>query len=278
MQNEAIKLPWLKPGQAFPQPEQAWGPDAQAPGLLAAGGSLTVPSLQTAYAQGIFPWYSAGQPILWWAPNPRMVLPVAHFKLHRSLRKTIVRFCNTPGCQVRLNTAFAQVMQACAVSPRGAGARLDASNEPNEQPARKIAEEAQNHTWIQPEMIAAYTALHQAGLAHSVETWVNGRLVGGLYLVNLGRMVFGESMFSRQTDASKIALAALVAFCRVHQMPLIDCQQNTRHLHSFGAGEIARESFMAQVKYLANLSAHHWKAGPMEPLYWQKILGAAKSA
>ena len=127
-------------------------------------------------------------------------------------------------------------------------------------------------------MVAAYEALHQVGFAHSIETWVHGRLVGGLYCVAIGHAVFGESMFSRETDASKIALAGLVAFCRVHQMPLIDCQQNTRHLHSFGAGEIARESFMAQVKYLANLSAHHWKAGPMEPLYWQKILGAAESA
>lgn len=264
MKNKALKLPWLKPRQAFPPPEQAWGVGSEAPGLLAAGGSLDVESLQNAYAQGIFPWFSAGQPILWWAPNPRMVLPVAHFRLHRSLRKTIVRFCNAPGCEVRLDTAFAQVIGACAASPREPGERLA----PPESP-----QAAASRTWIQPEMITAYTALHQAGLAHSVETWVHGQLVGGLYLVNLGCMVFGESMFSHQTDASKIALAALVAFCRVQQIPLIDCQQNTRHLGSFGAAEIPREAFMAQVQELVKKPAPQWKTGALEPLYWQKILG-----
>ena len=270
MQNKALKLPWIKPGQAFPAPALAWGPDSDAPGLLAAGGSLSVKSLQNAYAQGIFPWFSAGQPVLWWAPSPRMVLPVAHFKLHRSLRKTIARFCNTPGCEVRLDTAFARVIAACASSPREPGERLAPPKTP---------EAANSATWIQPEMITAYNALHQAGLAHSVETWVHGQLVGGLYLVNLGRMVFGESMFSHQADASKIALAALVAFCRVQHMPLIDCQQNTRHLRSLGASEIPREAFMAQVKALLQSDplanpAPQWSAGPMEPLYWQKILGS----
>ncbi|MES2958737.1 MAG: leucyl/phenylalanyl-tRNA--protein transferase [Pseudomonadota bacterium] len=197
------------------------GATSEAPGLLAAGGRLTLSRLEAAYRNGIFPWYSEGQPVLWWAPDPRMVLPVVEFKLSRSLRKTLTRFLRTPGCEVRFDSAFDRVITACAATPR------------NGQPG----------TWILPPLQRAYAAWHRAGAVHSVETWVDDALVGGLYGVGIGRMFFGESMFSHASDASKIALAALVAFCHGHGIELIDCQQNTGHLASLGAREISRTDF-----------------------------------
>ena len=244
---------WLAPGEPLPPSEQAWGADSPAPGLLAAGGSLDTDSLQSAYAQGAFPWFSDGQPILWWAPDPRMVLQVGAFRLHRSLRKTLERFRTQTGCEVRMDTAFSQVIRACASAPR----------------------EGQSGTWIVPAMIQAYEALHAAGHAHSVETWVDGRLVGGLYAVNLGRMVFGESMFARQTDASKIALAALVALCRHQGAPWIDCQQNTAHLASLGAREMPRPAFLAGVRAAIAQPALAWQ---FEPVYWNAVLPTQASA
>ncbi|WP_088280957.1 leucyl/phenylalanyl-tRNA--protein transferase [Ideonella sp. A 288] len=220
---------WIDDHQPLPPTHLALGHDSDAPGLLAAGARVTVARLREAYAIGVFPWYSPGQPPLWWSPDPRMVLPVAEFKLSVSLRKTLRRFLRTPGCEIRIDHAFTEVMRACATAPR----------------------EGQDGTWIVPEIIEAYSAWHRsrhpAGHPHSIETWVDGHLVGGLYGVNLGRMFFGESMFARRTDASKIALAALVAFCRAHDIALIDCQQATRHLASFGAREIPRPVFEAHV-------------------------------
>lgn len=216
---------WIDDPTPLPPTHLAMGPDSDAPGLLAVGPAVTVARLDEAYAMGVFPWYSPDQPPLWWSPDPRMVLPVAEFRLSHTLRKTLRRFTRDPRCEVRFDSAFASVMQACATAPR----------------------EGQNGTWIVPEIIAAYTAWHRAGRAHSVETWVDGELVGGLYGVGLGRMVFGESMFARRTDASKIALCALVAWCRAHQVPLIDCQQHTKHLASFGAREIPRSEFESHV-------------------------------
>jgi leucyl/phenylalanyl-tRNA--protein transferase len=154
-----------------------------------------------------------------------MVLPVAGFRVSHTLKKALRRFARTPGHEVRFDSDLRRVMETCAQTPR----------------------EGQNGTWIVPEIIEAYTAWHHAGRAHSVETWVDGELVGGLYCVGLGRMVFGESMFARRTDASKIALCALVAWCRAQQVPLIDCQQHTRHLASFGAREIARREFETHI-------------------------------
>ncbi len=220
-------IPWLAPDSLdFPPVSQALGPDSEAPGLLAAGGDLSPERLKAAYAQGIFPWYGRGQPILWWSPDPRMVLQTRHFKLSRSLRKTLQRFRQTPGCEIRVDSATAEVLRACASSPR----------------------EGQSGTWILPEMQAAYLELARLGVVHSIETWMDGELVGGLYGVNLGRMFFGESMFMRRTDASKIALAALVCLCRRHDIPWIDCQQNTRHLASLGAFELPREAFEAHLQ------------------------------
>ncbi len=236
------RLPWLEPGADFPPVDQAWGPFDPAPGLLAGGGDLTVSTLKIAYSQGIFPWYSDGQPILWWSPEPRMALPVDEFKLHRSLRKTLQAFLQTPGCEVRIDHDFAAVIAACASTPR----------------------DGQGGTWILPQMQAAYTALHQAGFAHSLETWVNGKLVGGLYCTALGGVVFGESMFAHATNASKIALAALVALCRGQGVTLIDCQQNTSHLASLGAKEIPREDFCAHVAREASKKPRDWQAKSVE--------------
>jgi len=246
MDSRPPPLPWLDPGDDFPPVTQAWGPTTEAPGLLAAGGRLDVPTLLRAYASGIFPWFSKGQPILWWSPDPRMVLDTTRFRLHRSLRKVLQKFRVTPGCEIRIDTAFEQVIRACSASPR----------------------EGQSGTWIVPAMVDAYCALHRAGHAHSVETWINGQLVGGLYCVALGQAVFGESMFTRRTDASKIALAALVCFCRQHGIRLIDCQQNTRHLASLGAQEMPRADFLAAVVQARQLPPPVWH---FEPLYWSQL-------
>ncbi|WKB55240.1 leucyl/phenylalanyl-tRNA--protein transferase [Eleftheria terrae] len=195
-------------------------------GLVAASGEVNVQRLRGAYAKGVFPWYSQGQPVLWWSPDPRTVLHVEEFRLHRSLRKTLQHFLDAPGCEIRVDTAFDQVICACASTPR----------------------EGQDGTWIVPEMLEAYRAWHRAGQVHSIETWIDGQLAGGLYGVSLGRMFFGESMFSHRTDASKIALAALVGLCRQRGVEMIDCQQRTAHLVSLGAREIPRRDFLAHVR------------------------------
>lgn len=243
-------LPWLEPGQAFPSVDTAWGDNDPAPGLLAAGGALDVPTLTNAYTQGIFPWFSLGQPVLWWSPEPRMVLPTAGFRLHPSLRKRIQSLLRQGRLEVRMDHGFAAVIEACAQVPRP----------------------GQNGTWIVPDMVAAYRQLHAHGLAHSVETWWDGELAGGLYCVNLGRMVFGESMFSHRSDASKIALAALVAFCRACGIPLIDCQQNTAHLASLGAHEIARGAFGQHLAGTTGAPAPVWR---FESVYWQQLFPAS---
>lgn len=241
------ELPWLEPGDAFPPPSRAWDQAQPAPGLLAAGGSLDVDSLRRAYSAGIFPWFSQGQPILWWSTDPRMVLFTAEFRLHRSLRKTLAKFIADPRCELRVDTAFSEVIRACSASER----------------------EGQSGTWIVPAMVRAYEDFHRAGFAHSVETWIGGQLVGGLYCVAVGGAVFGESMFTRVPDASKVALAGLVALGRRQGVDVIDCQQNTRHLASLGAREIAREDFVAQV---AQNTAKPPVAWHFEPVYWNELL------
>lgn len=241
------QLPWLEPEDPLPHPSDAWGPHDPAPGLLAAGGALSVSTLCAAYAQGTFPWYGPGQPILWWAPDPRMVLPVSEFRLHRSLRKTLQAFRNRPDCEIRVDSAFHDVITACATKER----------------------DGQAGTWIVPEMVDAYEALHRAGYAHSIETWINGKLVGGLYCVALGRAVYGESMFAHATDASKIALSALVCLCRRHGIQIIDCQQNTQHLASLGGREISRAQFLTEVDRARKQHAPLWT---FEPVYWNELL------
>jgi leucyl/phenylalanyl-tRNA--protein transferase len=247
MKKKPRPLLWLDAGEDFPPVSMAWGQHDPVPGLLAAGSKLDVATLVQAYSQGIFPWYSEGQPTLWWSPNPRMVLQTQRFKLHRSLRKTLQHFLSNPACEVRFDTAFVDVINACASKPR----------------------DGQPGTWILPEMIAAYCALHAAGHAHSVEAWVGDELVGGLYCVNLGGMVFGESMFAHVTDASKIALCALVAFCRAQDVTMIDCQQKTGHLASLGAQEISRDEFTAHVTQVMTRPAPTWQ---FEPVYWHELM------
>lgn len=247
MPSRPPPLPWLDPGQDFPPATEAWGENSPAPGLLAAGGQLDVSTLRRAYSRGIFPWFSESQPTLWWSPDPRLVLDVSEFRVHRSFRKALQRFNKTAPCEIRIDSAFDQVIRACSESPR----------------------EGQTGTWIVPEMIAAYAELHRAGFAHSVETWINGKLVGGLYCVALGKSVFGESMFARTTDASKIALAALVCFCRHHGIRQIDCQQNTGHLVSLGAREISRDLFVHRVAAGLGQPAPHWQ---FDSVYWRELL------
>lgn len=246
-------LTWLDPEDPFPPVENSWDQDSAAPGLLAAGATLEVWRLKAAYANGIFPWFSQGQPNLWWSPDPRMVLHVDEFKLHRSLRKTIQRFRSLPSCEVRIDSDFGAVINACSQSPRS----------------------GQNGTWIVPSMIKAYKALHRAGTAHSIETWVDGQLVGGLYCIGIGHAVFGESMFARATDASKIALAALVGLCRAQGVTMIDCQQNTAHLASLGAREISRAEFLQTVMKTREADELDWS---FKPVYWDSLLSSSSSA
>jgi len=201
-------IPWLDSGDPFPEVERAL---AEPNGLLAAGADLSLPRLLEAYRNGIFPWFSHDQPILWWSPDPRMVLFPTELKISRSLARTVrsTRF------EVRADTAFDAVIKGCRQPRRG-----------------------ESGTWITEEMAEAYGTLHRAGFAHSVETWLDGKLVGGLYGVALGRAFFGESMFARVSDASKVALVALARQLQHWEFGLIDCQMNTAHLASMGAREI----------------------------------------
>ncbi len=215
-------IPWLDASTDFPPADRAL---REPNGLLAAGGDLSVPRLLNAYRHGIFPWFNADDPLLWWSPDPRMVLVPGGFRISHSLRKTL----HQQPFEVRFDTAFENVMRACA-APR----------------------DGQAGSWIHDEMIAAYCALHALGHAHSVECWQGGQLVGGLYGVAIGRMFYGESMFSRVSDASKVALAHLARQLERWDFGLIDCQMNTPHLASLGAREIPRTDFLARVQELVH--------------------------
>lgn len=211
---------------AFPPVERA----LQEPnGLLATGGDLSVARLLDAYRHGIFPWFNPGDPILWWAPDPRMVLFPDEVRVSRSLAKRM----RQGGFEIRTDTAFVEVMQACA--------------------APRSREAGHTGTWIAPAMVAAYTRLHQQGYAHSVEVWEHGALVGGLYGVAIGRMFYGESMFSRMPDASKIALVHLCRQLQRWGFGMIDCQMETAHLASMGARPIARSIFCTKLTGLIDL-------------------------
>ena len=213
----------INPDQKFPDIETALSePD----GLLAAGGCLSSQRLINAYKQGIFPWYSPGEPILWWSPNPRLVLFPEKLKASRSLQKTIRKKMFS----ISYDQNFAQVMQYCA-APR--------------------ADEM--GTWITEEMYQAYTTLHQQGLAHSFEAWLDGELVGGLYGIAIGQVFFGESMFHRKTNASKVAFYHLVTQLSSWGYQLIDCQIHTNHLISLGAEEINRMDFSSLLKQYCSI-------------------------
>ena len=216
-------VPWVETTRDFPPVDTAL---TEPNGLLCAGADLAPATIVTAYSRGIFPWFSDGQPILWWSPDPRMVLFPAEFKISKSLAKTV----SHGTFEIRFDTAFVDVIAACA--------------EPRSE---------DGGTWIVPEMRAAYAQLHTLGVAHSIESWRDGELVGGLYGLALGRMFFGESMFARQTDASKVALVALIDKLQSDGFELVDCQQETRHLASFGARPIPRKDFVHRLKELIDL-------------------------
>jgi leucyl/phenylalanyl-tRNA--protein transferase len=215
-------LAWLEPDDPFPPVERAL---KDPNGLLAAGADLSVPRLLDAYRRGIFPWFSGREPILWWSPDPRMVLHCDELKVSRSLAKSV----RNKGYEVRVDTAFAEVLARCAEPRKG---------EPG--------------TWLGPAMRRAYLALHRAGYAHCFETWRGDDLVGGLYGVAVGRMFYGESMFSRATDASKVALVHLVRALKARSFPMVDCQMKTPLLASLGAREIPRRAFLRHLAALVN--------------------------
>ena len=219
-------IPWLETHSPFPDVSEALTMDA--PGLLAAGADLSPERLLAAYQRGIFPWFSEGQPILWWSTDPRMVLMTAQYKVSDSLRKTLRRversMAEQGRWQVRFDTAFEDVMRACA-APRKDGPG----------------------TWISEDIIDGYSGLHARGFAHSSELWLDGKLVGGAYGVCIGKMFYGESMFAHVTDGSKIALSYLVHFLRSQGVAMIDCQQETGHLASLGAAPISRSDFLAHL-------------------------------
>jgi leucyl/phenylalanyl-tRNA--protein transferase len=233
-------IPWLEGEPVFPPLAQAL---AEPNGLLAAGGELEPRWLLAAYRRGIFPWFSEGEPILWWSPEPRLVLVPGEIRVHRSLRRTLRRRL----FEVRLDTAFDEVMAGCA-APR----------------------EPDGGTWILPAMQRAYARMHELGYAHSVECWRDGRLVGGLYGVALGRVFFGESMFSCETDASKVALAHLARLLERWDYRLIDCQMTTSHLLSMGAREIPRVLFAAALERwtLAGPPPGRWAADAAAAIDW----------
>lgn len=230
-------IPWLEPDTPFPPVTVAL---KEPNGLLAAGGDLSPQRLLAAYRRGIFPWFSPGEPILWWSPDPRMVLLPQQLRISRSLAKTL-RNSNYTVC---LDSAFDKVIAACAGTPRA----------------------GQAGTWITSEMQSAYQHLHLLGFAHSVETWREGKLVGGLYGIAIGKAFFGESMFSHCTDASKIAFAHLCAFLTAQGFGIIDCQMETRHLASLGARPISRAGFLVQIDSLISESkpAQVWPAGAID--------------
>ena len=206
-------IPWLDHDNPFPPLAKAM---TSPNGLLCAGGDLSPERIVDAYRRGIFPWFSEGDPILWWSPDPRMVLFPDELKVSRSLRRAVARGTY----EIRFDSAFGRVIEACAAPRAG-----------------------QQGTWIVPQMVDAYQRLHELGFAHSVESWTQGELAGGLYGIALGRVFFGESMFTRAPDASKVALVALVERLRREDYRVIDCQQATAHLASLGARQIRRKAF-----------------------------------
>jgi leucyl/phenylalanyl-tRNA--protein transferase len=226
------QITWLGPHDSFPNPRFEADPDDSVPGLIAVSERIYPGQLSKAYQLGIFPWYSDNQPVLWWSPDPRMVLKPSDFKCSDSLQKIIRHFCQDTESQILVDADFGAVIRSCATS-----ARKD-----------------QDGTWITHEIMDAYYALHEEGNAHSIAVTENGQIIGGLYCVSFGNMVFGESMFSRKSNASKIALAALTAWCLQNGSDMIDCQQETAHLHSLGAVPIARQAFLEQLQISVNQS------------------------
>ena len=239
-------IPWLDDPADFSAAASA---PADPDGLVAIGGALSPAWLLAAYRHGVFPWFNEGDPILWWSPDPRLVLFPREIRLHRSLRQVLRRQC----FEVRVDTDFPAVIAACA-APRAPG----------------------GGTWIVPEMQIAYCRMFELGYAHSVECWREGQLVGGLYGLALGRVFFGESMFSRETDASKVALVHLAKLLAEKDFAMIDCQMTTAHLLSMGAREITRAGFCAELERWTptNEAPRHWSFDPENLIDWNKPAAA----
>jgi leucyl/phenylalanyl-tRNA---protein transferase len=227
-------IAWLEDLGDFPHSSLALTKLDDADGLLCASANISAEHLKRSYPRGIYPWYSEGDPVLWWAPSQRAVLFTAEFKLHKSLRKTIARYQVSGRMQVRIDTAFNSVLHACSNRPEG--------------------------TWMTPPLIQSYTDWHKQGGVHSIETWLDGELVGGFYGVGLGRMFYGESMFSRRPDASKIALACFVQWLETQGFDMIDCQQDTAHLASLGARTVPRDEFERLIAARTQEKAPDWLA------------------
>lgn len=239
-----MNLTWLDIDTPFPPVTQAL---TDPPGLLAAGADLSIPRLRAAYSQGIFPWYSQDEPPLWWCPDPRMVLKCDDLHISHSLGKRLRQIARAQdkgdfSVFVAVDTAFGSVIRSCARS----------------------SQHGQPGTWITQEMQLAYEAWHLIGQAHSIETWINGELVGGLYGVSLGKMFFGESMFSRANDASKIAFVHLVAFLKQRGVDWIDCQMKTDHLASLGAQLVPRSAFLEHVRAHVRQPDLAWSPGILD--------------
>lgn len=239
-------IQWVDPDKPLPPAYTALN---DPPGLVAAGLDLSIWRLEQAYSEGMFPWFNPGEPVLWWSPDPRAVLFCDELRLSRSMTKRMRRIERDHAagdflsCVVTVDCVFPAVMDACA--SRGA------------LPGQAI----ETGTWITPEMRQVYEQWHEAGRAHSIETWIKGELAGGLYGVSLGKMFFGESMFTRHTDASKIALVHLVRFLRRQNVQMIDCQMTTRHLSSLGAREIERNQFLDHVHTTTRQPDICWDTG-----------------
>jgi len=247
MSQPGLDIRWIDPDappDEFPDPSDAL---VEPNGLLAIGGDLSVERLLVAYRLGIFPWFSYDQPILWWTPDPRAILFPAEFKISRSLRKTLRKNIYS----VSVDQAFAAVVAGCAKR----GTRSQSGEESDN--------ESDGGTWITTSMAAAYEKLHEAGHAHSIETWCDGQLIGGLYGVNIGHVFFGESMFSRATDGSKAAFVKLMSICRTSGIELIDCQVASGHLARLGSREIPRADFNRLLAHLTTFpSIRNWPSDP----------------
>ena len=237
--NANNQIPWIGPEMNFPHRDNEILSIPEYNGLLAASDRLCSKMLIKAYNLGIFPWSGQGQPILWWSPNPRMVLKCEDFILRNSLKKKIRSEINN-GLTISCNKDFLQVIRSCAEPKKG-----------------------RENSWITGEIVDSYYDLHKQGIAHSIEVWENQKLVGGLYVISIGKMVFGESMFSKKNDASKIALTALVKWLIKNHAEIIDCQQDTPHLASLGARPIPRKKFETINKKLTRESKLPWQVNPI---------------
>lgn len=235
-------------GEPFPPTSRALGEGSEAPGLLAVGGTLSGPRLEEAARRGIFPLYEPGTPVMWWAPEQRMVIPVDEVRLSHTMRPTLRRFIRKPACEVRIDGAFERVLEACATAKRKG---------------------QDGETWIVPDIERAYLELWRAGRMRSFETWMDGELAGGLFGIAIGRMFWIESMFSHRSDASKIAFAALAAFGRERGIELLDCQLYTPHLASLGGRLIPREEFERHLaRSLEQPEIEDWR---FEPHLWELL-------